>query len=206
MSLTWRKKHQIKATDTELTINGNSSPAIQIPQCVTSNHGLVRFITIVYDFQVVFVSSRGSGEDDISIDDLEIYRCTCNGKQYINRFLSLLQHILMQTLCYLWPYTYISLCMQLNNFTKNNFPGCDGTPCMNGGTCIHTGTGKGYLCLCTAGYTGVICETGNFYQFATKSINQSYWYQYLALFDCQKSAKSAIIWRMAKRRAIPKKM
>ena len=79
------------------------------------------------------------------------------------------------------------------NFNKNNVPGCDGTTSMNGGTCINTGIGKGYLCLCTSGYTGVLCETGNSYQFLTEKINQSYWYQYLALF-VSISVTTAVVW------------
>ena len=36
---------------------------------------------------------------------------------------------------------------------------CNSYPCQNGGICSAMMTG-GYTCACTAGYTGVNCQTG----------------------------------------------
>ena len=40
------------------------------------------------------------------------------------------------------------------------FSDCDGDPCRNGGTCVAKG--KGFVCACPVGHSGVYCEgTGN---------------------------------------------
>ncbi len=38
---------------------------------------------------------------------------------------------------------------------------CDSYPCSNGGTCI-TDDDKSYLCSCSTGFSGRICEIGNY--------------------------------------------
>jgi len=36
------------------------------------------------------------------------------------------------------------------------FSDCDGDPCRNGGTCVAKG--KGFVCECSVGHSGVYCE------------------------------------------------
>ena len=42
--------------------------------------------------------------------------------------------------------------------TERALPSCQASPCLNGATCIDF-TG-GYVCLCTNGWTGPMCQTG----------------------------------------------
>lgn len=49
---------------------------------------------------------------------------------------------------------------------------CQSAPCQNGGTCAD-GV-NGYTCVCVAGYTGSICETGkSFMQFYGRWITEN---------------------------------
>lgn len=35
---------------------------------------------------------------------------------------------------------------------------CDSAPCYNGGSCINLDEGKGFMCVCTDGFSGDMCH------------------------------------------------
>ena len=53
----------------------------------------------------------------------------------------------------------VFLCTDLENITPAP-DYCSSSPCQYSGTCVHTGNGTGYSCVCVQGYTGDNCQTG----------------------------------------------
>ena len=75
-------------------------------------------------------------------------------KNYVHRFFSYFPIILLSPS--VWFECFFPFIISQNS--------CGTTPCMNGGTCQSGFLPHGYRCLCTAGFTGLKCETGKIFE------------------------------------------